>query len=43
MNQAIRPLPIWQRMLKRVAVRGQRLAHDVVQLNFTKGTARLLV
>ncbi len=43
MDQTIRALAIGKRCLPRVTVSWQRLAYDVFQLNFPKGTARLLV
>ncbi len=43
MNKAIRPPPVRERRLQRVAVRRQRLGHDIRELNFPKRPARLLV
>ena len=43
MDQAIRPLAVRQGLLQRIAVLGQRLGHDVGQLDFPEGPARLLV
>ena len=43
MNQAIRPPPVAQRCLHCIAVFGQSLGNDIVQLNFTKRAACLFV
>ena len=43
MDQTIRPLPIRQRRLQRIAVRRQRLGHDIGQLDLPERAARLLV
>ena len=43
MDQTIRTPPVGKRGLQSVAVAGKRLCHNIIELNFTKGAARLFV
>ena len=43
MDQTIRAFAVGKGGLPRIAVCWQSLGHDILQLNFTEGTARLLV